>query len=146
MKIAFYKGKGKLFNRLIRWYTKSQYSHAELIIRDLGNGYYLGGSSSAMEGGVRMKAIKFSSENWTIVDVPFGNTVDSYHWYCDNGGAKYDWLGVFKQLKFLNKFIKNPSKKSYCNESVAESVGLLDLGTINPQEFFDFCVQHDKDR
>ena len=145
MKVAFYKGKGLLFNRLIRWYTGSQYSHVEVILRDLGQGLYLCGSSSAMDQGVRMKAIRFNPDNWTIVDIDIGNSVDAFNWYSKNNGKKYDWLGVFKQLKFLNRFIKNPSKKYYCNEAVALSLG-LDLGTINPQQFFDFCVQHDKDR
>ena len=34
IKIAFYKGKGKLHNKIIRWWTKSKYSHAELVLPD----------------------------------------------------------------------------------------------------------------
>ena len=35
VKIAFFKGdKKKLLHRFIRWYTKSKYSHAELILPD----------------------------------------------------------------------------------------------------------------
>ena len=32
IKIAFYKGQGNWLNKIIRWWTKSPYSHAELIL------------------------------------------------------------------------------------------------------------------
>ena len=32
MKTAFYKAEGLLFNKLIRWWTRSNYSHTELAI------------------------------------------------------------------------------------------------------------------
>ena len=32
--VAFYKGKGNWKNRVIRWWTKSPYSHAELVLDD----------------------------------------------------------------------------------------------------------------
>ena len=35
--IALYKGKGNLVNRIVRKWTKSQYSHAELILEDKKN-------------------------------------------------------------------------------------------------------------
>ena len=34
IKVAFYKGTGDLFNKIVRWWTKSPYSHAELILPD----------------------------------------------------------------------------------------------------------------
>ena len=32
--IGLYKGKGTLINKIVRWWTKSKYSHAELILND----------------------------------------------------------------------------------------------------------------
>ena len=32
VKIAFYKGKGNWINKIIRWWTRSNYSHAELVL------------------------------------------------------------------------------------------------------------------
>ena len=32
VKVAFYKGKGNWINKIIRWWTKSNYSHAELVL------------------------------------------------------------------------------------------------------------------
>ena len=34
IKVAFYKGRGNWKNKIIRWWTKSKYSHAELILPD----------------------------------------------------------------------------------------------------------------
>ena len=34
IRIAFYKGKGNWKNKVIRWWTKSPYSHAELVLPD----------------------------------------------------------------------------------------------------------------
>ena len=32
--LALYKGRGTLFNRLIRLWTRSKYSHCELVLSD----------------------------------------------------------------------------------------------------------------
>ena len=34
IKIAFYKGEGNYLNSIVRWWTKSIYSHAELVLPD----------------------------------------------------------------------------------------------------------------
>ena len=35
IRVAFFKGdKGRWLHRFIRWYTKSKYSHAELVMPD----------------------------------------------------------------------------------------------------------------
>ena len=34
IKVAFYKAEGDWINRIVRWWTKSRYSHAELIMPD----------------------------------------------------------------------------------------------------------------
>ena len=34
IKIAFYRGRGDFINAIVRWWTKSIYSHAELILPD----------------------------------------------------------------------------------------------------------------
>ena len=34
IKVAFYKGKGNCVNTIVRWWTNSVYSHAELILDD----------------------------------------------------------------------------------------------------------------
>ena len=52
MRVAFYKGEGNFFDKLIRWWTKSSYSHCELIFSD---GIFF--SADPRDGGVRYKNI-----------------------------------------------------------------------------------------
>ena len=32
VKIAFYKGKSRLFNKVVSWWTRGPYSHTELVV------------------------------------------------------------------------------------------------------------------
>lgn len=61
MKIAFYKatrpGLQGIFNVLVRWWTRGPYSHTELVLEER-HGLSLCGSSSFIDGGVRLKWIK----------------------------------------------------------------------------------------
>ena len=45
IRLAFYKGKGDWVDKLVRWWTKSQYSHVEVVV---GNTWI---SSSPRDGG-----------------------------------------------------------------------------------------------
>jgi len=36
IKVAFYTGPGRLIDKLIRWWTNSEYSHCEKILRYIG--------------------------------------------------------------------------------------------------------------
>lgn len=47
VRLAFYKGEGDWVDKVVRWWTKSQYSHVEVIV---GDTWY---SSSPRDGGVR---------------------------------------------------------------------------------------------
>ena len=57
VKIAMYKGRKRVFNRLVSWWTRGPYSHTELVID--GVCY----SSSFLDKGVRKKAIELDPEN-----------------------------------------------------------------------------------
>ncbi|MBS7724580.1 hypothetical protein I0E51_06075 [Pseudomonas lalucatii] len=63
--LALYKGRGRLFNRLIRLWTRSRYSHCELVMPD---GRWL--SASAMDGGVRAKRIELDLAHWDLIPCP----------------------------------------------------------------------------
>ena len=34
IRVAFFKGKGNFWNKVVRWWTESPYSHAELVMPD----------------------------------------------------------------------------------------------------------------
>ncbi|EMO9523727.1 hypothetical protein RJ634_006313, partial [Pseudomonas aeruginosa] len=88
--LAAYKGKGKLFNRLIRLWTRSKYSHCELVMPD---GRWL--SASAMDGGVREKRIELDIEHWDLFPVPWANLARIEGLFARHEGKGYDWLGIF---------------------------------------------------
>jgi hypothetical protein len=111
MQIAFYKGQGNKFNQLIRWWTKSPYSHVELVI----NGTWY--SSSHMDGGVRSRRINPNPDHWDIYDID-GDENYALSVFSDELGAGYDWTGIiFSQIMPFG--IHKPFNW-FCNEIVGE--------------------------
>ena len=87
--LAVYKGEGKLFNRLIRLWTRSRYSHCELVMPD---GRWL--SASAMDGGVRAKHIELDFEHWELIPLPWADAKLIESVFARHEGKGYDWLGI----------------------------------------------------
>ena len=132
--VAFYKSKGKLFNRLIRawqWLNREKYwyvSHVELLRDyDVATDTWKCYSSSAMDGGVRIKNIRIDSAKWELIpfDPALGGRCDE--WMAAHIGKKYDWLGIFGQVF---KRVGQNESKFYCNEAIQGMLGLI--GNYNP--------------
>ena len=87
--LALYKGKGTLFNRLIRLWTRSKYSHCEIVMPD---GRWL--SASAMDGGVRAKRIVLNLEHWDLIPVPWADAAYIERVFKEDLYKPYDWLGL----------------------------------------------------
>ena len=115
MKIAFYTGRGKILDRLIRKWTKSKYSHVELIINNISY------SASPRDGWVRKKIIEYEAENWLIFDLK--NIFDiniALKFLNQNLGQKYDLRGIiFSQVFNLELHNKN---KYFCSELIIEAL------------------------
>ena len=113
MKIAFYTGRGKILDRIIRKWTKSKYSHVELIINNISY------SASSRDGGVRKKFINYEAENWLIFDLK--NIFDinlALKFLNQNLGQKYDLRCIiFSQIFNLDKHNKD---KYFCSELIIE--------------------------
>ena len=62
VQLAFYKAKGDWVDWIVRKWTKSIYSHCEVVI---GDEWF---SSSPRDGGVRMKKIEYKPEDWDLVE------------------------------------------------------------------------------
>ena len=74
--LAFYKGTGRFDDRVIRWVTRSAFSHVEMLAHPpvwSGNGAWIGEawSSSGRDGGVRGKQITFHVDRWAFIAVPW---------------------------------------------------------------------------
>jgi hypothetical protein len=134
MYVAFYVGKGKLFNRLIRGFQYVtgckdwQASHVELLRDyDEATDTWRAYSSSAMDGGVRIKQIRLDPNKWVVFQLEQGLGEQADAWMKQNLGAKYDWLGIVGQV--FKRAGQNQSKY-YCNEAIQSMIGLE--GKYNP--------------
>lgn len=136
MKVAFYKGKGGTFNKLIRWWTKSDYSHVELIIDGV---WY---SSSHIDGGVRGKVIEPKPGHWDIYQLKNVDTLYARDCIRYALTHKYDWTGIiFSQIFPLG--LQNP-ERYFCSELVGEALSIDYPQRYSPGELFLKLRQQNK--
>lgn len=133
MRIAFYKGRKRLFNRLVAWWTNGPYSHVEAVMFDAADGKCLCGGSSMMDGGVRKKLIKFDPDHWDIIEIT-AHSVPVIEWFQKHNGEEYDALGLFG---FLGKRGTQLQSKWFCSEAVAAALGFKEPWRYDPNTLFD---------
>lgn len=133
MKISFYKGRKRFFNRFVSWWTSGPYSHVEAVFdgfRDM-RGPVLCGSSSFIDGGVRRTMIELTPDKWDILDVPAIDGVQVLDWFIDHDGAKYDVIGLLS----TSCPIRHSWWRYFCNEAIGEAGGLHEAWRFNPNSF-----------
>ena len=157
--ISFFKGdKKKLLHRLIRWYTGSKYSHAELILPD---GETWVGISPFLSSRVskRKKAPEECNGNWDYLDFDLSTRgpVRAYQikqldkFIEKTTGAKYDWVGVI--LSNLTSFLVKKRDRWYCSEWIAhalvnariimwDDMNLYDTPDLSPGKLYSLLVKH----
>ena len=131
-KLAFYKAKhGNFVDKLIAWWTNSEYSHVELVINDA---WY---STSPRDLKVRKAYLIPNEKHWDFIDIKIDqNKVEDF--YSRTKGAKYDWLGI-SLTQIINLEIHNP-KKWFCSEWVAKALGLKNTNRYSPQDLYDEMI------
>jgi hypothetical protein len=132
LQAAFYKGTHAglpgVYNRLVRWWTRSDYSHVELLLLETTTpGRAYAASASYMDGGVRFKTIDFDPALWDVVDLPEQLSDKAWDWFAAHEGASYDLLG---NLHFVFSAVGDDKRKWFCSEAVAAALGML-----NPERF-----------
>lgn len=134
MKLAFYRAEGNYFDKLIRWWTKSKYSHVEIAY---GSEWY---SSSYRDNGVRVKTMNTPNPNsWDYVEVDVDEDILEAV-FREHKGKGYDWLGIlFTQWIPLNIHQKS---KCYCSEFCAEVLQLGNTG-VSPKELYEILIKED---
>ena len=120
IKIAFYKGSGDLFNKIVRWWTKSQYSHVELVLPDHKTWIRIGPFSSSKLCAITKE--KWDPKNWDFVEITVTpdqvNTIKEF--FERTKGCKYDWWGMI--LSHLVPFKVKQRGKWYCSEWIAHAL------------------------
>jgi hypothetical protein len=117
IKVAFYKANGDYINKIVRWWTKSKYSHAELILPD---GLTWIGISPFKGSVLRAKEKKYySTLEWDFLELEV--TEQQLHvineFYESTKGCSYDWFGML--LSQCLPFHIKQKEKWYCSEWIA---------------------------
>ncbi|MBR0574060.1 MULTISPECIES: enoyl-CoA hydratase [Pasteurellaceae] len=121
--IAFYKGKGNLIDRIVRFFTKGKYSHCELVVKKIEpeSGYhyeystvYDCYSSSPRDGGVRCKQINVENGNWDLKEVKNITEQDIKCYFEKTKGIRYDFCGAIGVTLLINQ----DKNKIFCSEWV----------------------------
>lgn len=141
IRVAFYKARGNLFDRLIRLWTGSPYSHCELV---LGARWI---TSSPRDGGVREAQIEPDPQTWDFLDVPEADPERIEALFQAERGAGYDWLGIaFSQVLPLGL---ESRRRWFCSEFCAQALGLAHPARWSPGGLFEelqrMTVRRDRD-
>ena len=120
IQVAFYKGRKRVFNRLVSWWLRGPYSHCELVLQTSPDGVSLCASASFMDGGVRVKNIVLDPEHWDLVMVE-GSPATAWQWAASHEEDGYDLLGL---LGFVWRRQADDQSKWFCSEAVAAMLGL----------------------
>tara|TARA_R110002020_G_scaffold44161_6_gene127605 strand:+ start:10532 stop:11014 length:483 start_codon:yes stop_codon:yes gene_type:complete len=117
IKVAFYCGKGTWINRVVRWWTRSRYSHAELVMPDgitwIGISPFKTSKLCARLGDER------NLLNWDLIEIEVTENQLSVinEFYESTKGCRYDWIGMILS-QVLPYHIKRKGKW-YCSEWIA---------------------------
>ena len=124
VKLAFKKDSNGIISKLIKWFTKSKYSHVEIVIPnkhgDFESGYWLSANSKK---GVRLKPITlpFNTESWDYIDVEVDDIRYPLVMKKIEKITQYKYATKDLFLVQMFKLDKMESrKKMFCSESVCE--------------------------
>ncbi len=127
MKLALYKAKGTIFDKLVRLVTRSQYSHCELVIDGISY------SSSTRDGGVRKKFIVYSPESWDIIELKDKSVEYALAVFELYQGQRYDYLGAIGAgIPFLRRI--NSKNKKFCSELVGIMLDFENYDIATPEK------------
>jgi hypothetical protein len=116
---AFYHGRPEgwkaIYSTGVHWWTKSPYSHCELVFSD-----GLWGSSSFLDGGVRLKRISPNPDHWDFLTVDSSYETYARRFVEDRIGMKYDILG---NVGFVLGPVYDSKNRMFCSELVMAALG-----------------------
>lgn len=131
--LVFYKGKGKFFDKVIRWQTKSKYSHVAVVID--GTCF----EADAWAGRVRSRAwdSHYNPENWEIVEVSLDKD-KAWQFLVEQVDKRYDYFGI---VGFVLPWKVQITNWWYCSELTAAVMG-LETDKVSPGDLAEKYVGH----
>ena len=141
--LAFYKGRGDWLDRVIRWVTRSPYSHVEIVAltghaTTAGHMQAEAVSASYRDGGVGQRRIDLNPDHWDLVTVPW--TIPARVWgrALVEAGAGYDYAGlILSQLLHLRR---GSGRRWFCSELVAHALDLPRPSSYSPGDLHDLVT------
>ncbi len=135
VRLALYKARGNWLNRLICWWTGSQYSHCELVVR--GTCY----SSTIRDGGVRAKVMALPADRWDMIDLPWADDGSVTDWFIQHERDRYGYIDLItSQLLGMQR----DGRGVFCSEACAKALGLRNATRMSPQGLLDACIDINK--
>lgn len=131
MYIAFKKTKSTVYEKLISFFTKSEYVHCEFVTEKLMNRFL--GYSCDPKDGVRGKWISFTDKDWDFIQIPRKYELYMEFMFDHTIGTKYDYLGV---LGFVFKNRDDP-KRYFCSEWIATILEIDEPSKISPGKLYN---------
>lgn len=123
VRLALYRGRGDALDALIRVWTRSAYSHCEIVLPD---GRWV--TSSPRDGGVVSRYLDCVPGEWDFIDLPWVSVATVESLFEQERGAGYDWIGLLGS-QVLPVGIQS-STRWFCSEFCAAVMGFE-----NPQRF-----------
>jgi len=125
--VAFYKGKGNWKNKIIRWWTKSPYSHAELILPNEITWVSISPFLTSRVAGRSVHEVQ-NLNDWDFLsfDLSWREPVKEYQikqiysFIEETSGARYDWVGMI--LSQIFPYLIKHRDRWYCSEWIAHSL------------------------
>lgn len=132
VQLALRKHDTRLTARFIQWWTGSIYSHCELVVD--GQCY----SSSAMDGGVRCKAIDLDSVKWDVLELRWADAAQVVAYFHETDHHRYGWLGlIFSQLLNLNR---DTAGAQFCSQWCGAALCLPAPASLSPRTLGEWCA------
>lgn len=126
IRIAFYKNGEGAIHKIIRWYTDSKYSHAELVMPD---GVTWITISPVYNSRVTPRVVlDYDESKWDFIELPLSwrEPVKKYQkeqlnkFVQETAGNRYDWPGML--LSNLSPFKVRRANRWYCSEWIAHAL------------------------
>jgi hypothetical protein len=156
IKIAFYKGPGGYLHRLIRWWTKSKYSHAELVMPDDKTWVSISPFLTSKVASRERLEIK-NPEQWDYLTftLSWRKPVREYQlrqldkFIMQTTGCKYDWFGMI--ISQFGPYLIKRRDKWYCSEWIAhamvnsriimwDDIRIYDTPDLSPGKLYDLLL------
>ena len=132
-------GKGTWIDWCIRFATRSKYSHVEIILGypEFPNGQTVFEcfSSSARDGGVRLKNIHLREDRWDLVTTHWPGDETKHDGFFSYLGLKYDYIGIF--LSQTLNLARHDKRRWFCSEICAGYLGLSQPQTYSPSRLYE---------